>query len=90
MNTTVKLQQRGVLTLPKKLRDALDLEEGQTLRIEKRDGGFFVEPQVTMPAELVESIRQSKKDIENGDYITFGSIEEFHEKRKQFSHEDYS
>jgi AbrB family looped-hinge helix DNA binding protein len=88
MNTTIKLQQRGVITLPKKLRDALQLSEGQTLRVEQRDGGFFVQPEVTLPRELAEAIADSKRDIANGDYITFSTIEEFHEKRKQFDHAD--
>lgn len=88
MNTTIKLQQRGVVTLPKKLRDSLQLEEGQTLRIEERDGGFFVQPEVTLPPELAEAIAASKEDLKNGDYITFGSIEEFHQKRKKFNHAD--
>jgi len=82
--TTVKLQQRGVLTLPKKLRDALHLEEGQTLRIEQRDGGFFVQPEVSLPPELAEAIRESREDIKHGRYITFSSIEEFHKKLPAF------
>jgi|AntAceMinimDraft_6_1070360.scaffolds.fasta_scaffold95290_2 AbrB family looped-hinge helix DNA binding protein len=84
MNMTIKLQQRGVVTLPKKLRDTLHLEEGQTLRVEQRDGGFFVQPQVTLPTELADAIRESKEDIKNGHTLTFGSVAELHAKLPSF------
>jgi len=84
MNTTIKLQQRGVITLPKKLRDAFGLTEGQTLRIVNENGRIILEPEVTMPKELADSIKQSLADLKAGRYIQFGSLAEFDEKMKSY------
>jgi len=81
---TIKLQQRGILTLPKKLRDSLNLSEGQSLRVEQVDGRIILEPEVVMPKELADAIRQSREDIKNGHTLTFGSVEELHEKLPKF------
>ena len=83
--TTIKLQQRGLLTLPKKLRDALSLEEGQILRVEHVDGKIILEPQ--QPAfdkQLATDIKQGIEDIKNGRFIEFSSIAEFHEKLAKY------
>lgn len=82
---TVKLQQRGLLTLPKKLRDALALKEGQILRIELSGGRIILEPQTSrseVDAELAAAITQGLSDIKKGAFIEFGNIKEFHEKVK--------
>ena len=82
---TIKLQQRGLLTLPKKIRDSLSLEEGQVLRIEQLGKKIILEPQTSsIDAELAKAIREGIADIKNGNYIEFGSIEEFHTKLKQY------
>jgi len=54
------------------------------LRIEERDGGFFVQPEVSLPPELAEAIRQSHQDIKNGHTLTFGSVNELHQKLPKF------
>ncbi|HMO77794.1 MAG TPA: AbrB/MazE/SpoVT family DNA-binding domain-containing protein [Candidatus Paceibacterota bacterium] len=81
---TIKLQQRGILTLPKKLREALNLTEGQSLRVEQKEGKIILEPQVTMPQELAESIKLSLEDLKKGRYIEFGSSKELHKKLPAF------
>jgi len=84
---TIKLQQRGLLTLPKKLRDTLGLQEGQVLRIEEKAGKIILEPQ-TQPTELDRelalAIKQGIEDIKAGRFIEFSTIEEFDEKIKQY------
>ena len=78
---TVKLQQRGLLTLPKKLRDILSLEEGQVLRIEHIDGKIILEPQQpAFDTQLAADIKQGIADIKNGRFIEFSSTAEFHKK----------
>ena len=52
---TIKLQQRGLLTLPKKLRDSLGLEEGQVLRVKTDSGKIILEPQMSSVDEILAS-----------------------------------
>lgn len=40
----IVLQQRGVLTLPKKIRENLDLQEGQSLKIKEDKGTIVLKP----------------------------------------------
>jgi AbrB family looped-hinge helix DNA binding protein len=82
---TIKLQQRGLLTLPKKLRDALSLEEGQVLHVEHIDGKIILEPQQSvLDRQLAADIKQSLADIKNGRFIEFSSTAEFHEKLTRY------
>jgi len=82
---TIKLQQRGILTLPKKLRDALDLFEGQSLSVTEENGKIIIEPKMSLDAQLAEDIKQGLEDIKNGNYIEFSTIEEFDEKIKKYN-----
>jgi len=82
---TIKLQQRGLLTLPKKLRDALSLKEGQVLRIQHAGGKIILEPQnSTIDSDLAQAITQGLEDIKSGKFIEFGSTTEFHNKLSQY------
>lgn len=82
---TIKLQQRGLLTLPKKLRDTLGLVEGQILSVEEKDGTIVLAPQSTdLDREIVAAMKQGIEDIKAGRYIEFSTIEEFHEKLAQY------
>ena len=82
---TVKLQQRGLLTLPKKLRDTLGLEEGQILRIEQKGGKIILEPQMSdLDRVIALAVKQGVADIKAGRFIEFSTIEEFDQKIKQY------
>ncbi len=82
---SIKLQQRGLITLPKKLRDLLAIEEGQVLRIELSGNKIILEPQLSsLNTELAKDIKESLDDIKKGRFIEFGSIEEFHKKLKHY------
>lgn len=84
---TIKLQQRGLLTLPKKLRDSFGLEEGQVLHIKTEGRKIVLEvPMSDLDRQLAVDIKQGYEDIKNGNYITFSTIEEFDELMKK--HED--
>lgn len=83
---TIKLQQRGLLTLPKKLRDALSLKEGQILTVEHTNGKIILAPQTsTVDSELAHAITQGLEDIKRGKFIEFGSTAEFHKKLKHYA-----
>ena len=81
----VKLQQRGLLTLPKKMRDALGLREGQALRIMEDSGRIILEPQrPEIDQELAAAIKQGIADIKAGNYIEFSSLDEFDKKIERY------
>ncbi len=83
---TIKLQQRGLLTLPKKLRDDLSLEEGQILSVKQEGGKIILEPQVSgVDSELAEAIKQGLADIKGGKFIEFGSTAELHKKLAEYA-----
>lgn len=82
---TVRLQQRGLLTLPKKLREALSLKEGQILTVQHSEGKIILEPQSAgIDSELAKAITQGIDDIKRGNFIEFGSTEEFHKKLSRY------
>ena len=82
---TIKLQQRGILTLPKKIREAFDLEEGRIFKVETKGNQIILEPQQTdFDAQLALDIKQGLEDMKNGRYIEFSTIEEFDEKMKNY------
>jgi AbrB family looped-hinge helix DNA binding protein len=83
--STIKLQQRGLLTLPKKIREALSLEEGQILRVEQSGRKIILEPQTSsIDAELAKAITAGLEDIKKGKFIEFGSTKEFHTKLNKY------
>lgn len=84
---TITIKQRGLVTLPKKLRDSLGLAEGTVLRVTTDKGNIVLEPDKKMTAldiELVAAIKQSREDLKHGRYIQFATIEEFHEKLAKY------
>jgi len=82
---TIKLQQRGVLTLPKKLRESLGLSEGQSLRVEQDGNKIVLEAEGSFDAQLAADLKQGLEDIKNGNYIEFGSVEEMHKKLDSYA-----
>ncbi|MBL1434549.1 AbrB/MazE/SpoVT family DNA-binding domain-containing protein [Candidatus Wolfebacteria bacterium] len=76
----ITLQQRGVLTLPKRVRDALNLSEGSTFNVEQENGSIILRPVTAFDAQLAADIKQGLEDIKKGRGIRFGSIEELHKK----------
>lgn len=49
--STQTIGSRGVLTLPKALREACGLREGSLVIVEQRDGGVFIRPAVAVPRD---------------------------------------
>ena len=77
---TVKIQQRGTLTLPKKIRKSLNLSEGDILRISENDSRIVLERAESSEATILHDIEKSLNDIKRGKFIEFGSISEFKKK----------
>ncbi|MFB6279885.1 MAG: AbrB/MazE/SpoVT family DNA-binding domain-containing protein [Salinibacter sp.] len=62
-SNTVQLRSRGVLTLPKALRDKYDLDQGDALHLVDVDGTFVLtpmEPVVPSLAREIEQLREEK------------------------------
>jgi AbrB family looped-hinge helix DNA binding protein len=54
----VQIRRRGVITLPKPLRDRYGLSEGDALRLVDLDGIFVLTPMVPMVPELAREIER--------------------------------
>ncbi len=81
---TITLQQRGILTLPKKIRDSLNLSEGTVLRVSQENDRIMLEPMISNDTVVLNDIKRSLDDIKRGDFIEFGSLPEFKKKLKAY------
>lgn len=62
MSNTIQLRSRGVVTLPKALRDKYDLDEGDVLHVVDVDGAFVLTPVAPVVPELSRKIERLRKD----------------------------
>ena len=81
----IKVNQRGVITLPKKLRTSLGITEGGLLGVREKDGTLVLEPQQTSTDPVLIDIRNGLQEIQQGKYIEFGSVTELHTKAKRYA-----
>ncbi len=79
---TVQLQQRGVITLPKRMRDALGLSEGQSLSIRQEHSSIIIEPHHDVDPHVIAAVRDGLDDLKHGRFVSFTSIPEFKKKMK--------
>ncbi len=82
MNTTLKIQSRGTITIPKKTRDSLNLKEGDFLNVNLKNRKIVAEPLKNINEDLQKDILNSLQDLKNGDFITFSSVKEMKAKLK--------
>ena len=64
MSTTIQINERGGLTLPKELRRRLGLERGGVVMAEISDEGILLRPAVAFPIEIYSDARVSEFDEE--------------------------
>jgi len=66
MITTIQINQRGTLTLPKALRRRLGLEKGGVVMAEESGDGVLLKPAVAFPVEMYSEsrIREFEKEDE--------------------------
>jgi bifunctional DNA-binding transcriptional regulator/antitoxin component of YhaV-PrlF toxin-antitoxin module len=86
MGDTLQLRKRGVLTLPKPLRDKYHLEEGDALRIVDIDGVFVLTPMTPMVPELAREIERLR---DQNDLTTDELLLHLKETRQQLTRERY-
>ncbi len=82
MNTTLKMHSRGTITIPKKIRDILTLNEGDFLNVNLENKKIIIEPVNKIDTDLQKDILSSFQDLKNGDFITFSSTKEMQSKMK--------
>jgi AbrB family looped-hinge helix DNA binding protein len=63
--TTIQINKRGTMTLPKELRKKFGLEKGGMVVVEASDNGFFLKPAVVFPVELYSDSRVAEFDNED-------------------------
>jgi bifunctional DNA-binding transcriptional regulator/antitoxin component of YhaV-PrlF toxin-antitoxin module len=84
---TIRVRQRGTLTLPAELREKYGIEVGDTYRMVDLDGIFILTPMVPMVPELAREIERLRLDAGL-------SIEELleglQEQREQYYLENYA
>ena len=62
MNTSIQVNSRGTMTLPKALRGRLGLAKGGVVLAEVSDDGILLRPGVTVPIELYTDARVAEFD----------------------------
>lgn len=77
----VKVLKNGLITLPKKFRDSLDIHEGEILEVELKKSGLVLKPKALVDkAELSAQgkmkLGKAIKAYEKGDYKEFSDVDE--------------
>jgi AbrB family looped-hinge helix DNA binding protein len=80
----VSVMEKGLVTLPKKIRDELHIAPGDAVDVEVRDGEVVLRPVKVIPKsqayfwteKVQKRIRQSEKDLEAGRYKEFEDVDE--------------
>lgn len=62
MNTTIQINKRGTLTLPKALRRTLGVDRGGLVMVETAAEGILLRPSVTFPIEIYTDERVAEFD----------------------------
>ena len=83
---TVQLRDRGVVTLPKALRDRYGLSPGDALRVVDLDGVFVVTPMVPMVPELAREIERLRTEA---GLSTEDLLDGLRRERERYAHERY-
>jgi len=86
VDETVRVRQRGTLTLPASLREKYGIEPGDTFRLVDLDGVFVLTPMVPMVPELAREIERAR--LEAG-LDTRELLAGLREQREQYFRERY-
>ena len=85
------VQRRNLISLPREIRDVLDINEGDVLDIRLEDNKIVIEPMKLIPSSQAyfwnekaqNDMMEAKKDIESGNVREFKNIKEFMDGIKQ-------
>ncbi len=62
MSETIQMRRRGVVTLPKHLREKYGIKTGDTFRLVDLDGIFVMTPMTPMVPELSREIQRMRRE----------------------------
>lgn len=86
MKATVTMTNRGVITLPNRLRQALQLKADDQLLAEVTPEGLLLRPAVTLPIEMYSSARVREFDLGEAELATYlGGKKPLRKRRQQAS-----
>ena len=72
MQAVLKIRKKGIVILPKKIREEIGLNEGDTVLVETRGGEIVFKPLkpiiVDVPEELVDKLLEEEVALEQGKY----------------------
>lgn len=79
------VQKRNLISLPRDIREQLDINEGDVLDVRMDNNKIIIEPMKLVPSSQAyfwsETTRndmlEAKKDVDSGDVREFNSIDEF-------------
>lgn len=85
------VQKRNLISLPRDIRDTLDINEGDVLDISLVDNKIIIEPMKLVPSSQAyfwsdrtqKDLLDAKKDIESGNTREFKTVKEFLDGIKQ-------
>ncbi len=86
MDETVRVRQRGVLTLPASLREKYGIRPGDTFRLVDLGGIFVLTPMVPMVPELAREIERMRQEA---GLTVEELLEGLREQRKRYYRERY-
>ena len=86
MDETVRVRQRGVLTLPASLREKYGIRPGDTFRLVDLGGIFVLTPMVPMVPELAREIERMRQEA---GLTVEELLEGLREQRKRYVQERY-
>ncbi len=81
----VSVQRRNLITLPKEIRQKLNISEGDMLNIHIDNNKIIIEPYKLVPSSQAyfwskktqEDMLEAKKDVKNGRVREFSNLDEF-------------
>ncbi len=82
MSTVLKIQSRGTVTIPKKMREALGVADGDLMRVVVENGAAVFTP-MRRDVEVYADIAQSLEDLKKGEFISFASVGEMRKKLRR-------
>lgn len=85
INTRISVQSRNLITLPKEIRDQLNISIGDILDVRIEDGKIILEPYKLVPTSQAyfwtektqNDMKEAKNDINNGSFREFTEIKGF-------------
>ena len=80
MTTTIKVQGRGVITLPKKIRQQVGFSDGTLVDVIAREGEIVMRPVTRLDGEIMADLQSALEDVHTGKTSpAFSSVKAFKE-----------